>query len=329
MGILPKLLGNQRREYIFDYDPLILILLYDTLALEGSLSALAADEVSEVGFVFEHFVDGGQIPRIRIAGVCPARLLCLICGGGNHLSLGQHTGNFVVAVPMICSQLEDFLHNRCGHIVDFEHMLVLFGFAVAVWCVCADELAVGCFGDECLPRLAGAISREEFVEHVLDRHHQIIVEVSVGGVHVIADGDEADAHAGEDFAHVAADLDVVASEAREIFYDDGVDHAVFCVLHHLLEAWAVEIRSREAVVTVIVVDDNSVIPAIIAEDFHLCFDGYAHAVLIVIIAQPAVASCDCFALLSFVHVFLRFGLSKAIGLMLLYHRGGMVVNPIA
>ena len=96
-----------------------------------------------------------------------------------------------------------------------------------------------------------------------------------------------------------------------------------------LEPATIEIRSRESVVTVVVVDDDTMIPAVIAEDFHLCFNGYAHAVLIVIVAQSAVTSCDCFALLSFVHVFLRFGLSKAIGLRILYHRWGVVVNPIA
>ena len=96
-----------------------------------------------------------------------------------------------------------------------------------------------------------------------------------------------------------------------------------------LEPATVEIRSREAVVTVVVVDDDAMIPAVIAEDFHLCFDGYAHTVLIIIIAQPAVASCDCFALLSFVHVFLQFWLEQSDWIENIIPQAGVVVNPIA
>ena len=76
---------------------------------------------------------------------------------------------------------------------------------------------------------------------------------------------------------------------------------------------------------------NSVIPAVIAEDLHLGFDGDAGTIVSVIITQSAIASRYHFALLSAVHVFLHFWFrSKAIGLTVVYHiKGRQSILPPA
>ena len=102
-------------------------------------------------------------------------------------------------------------------------MLVLFGFTVTVRCACRDVYAVGCLCLQSLSGLPGAVCGVILIEDVLDRDHQVVVEVRSCRIRVIADRNEADSHVREYLVEIASYLDVIPSEAGEVLHHDGVD----------------------------------------------------------------------------------------------------------
>ena len=76
---------------------------------------------------------------------------------------------------------------------------------------------------------------------------------------MIVDGNEADTHEGEYLLQVASRINVVSGETGKVFADDTVDFLCLDVLHHLLEAGAVKVNARVAVIDVLM-NDNEIVP---------------------------------------------------------------------
>ena len=136
------------------------------------------------------------------------------------------------------------------------------------------------------------VCRIEFIEDVLDRDHQIVVQIIPCGIHIFGDGDEADVMLGEILAQIVSDFDVITPETGQVFDDDRVDIPSLHFFHHAEKIRAFEVRACPSVITEKGIVGNPEIAAVIAKDFLLRFDGYACAVLLIVVTQTAVAGGD-------------------------------------
>ena len=113
------------------------------------------------------------------------------------------------------------------------------------------------------------------VEKIDYGHHVGAWVFVVATIVAVRDGNKAHAQARKDFFHVLAGADVVASEPREIFDDDGVDTPALGVLQELRERGTLEIRAGVSVVNVLIHHHEAVMVGEVREDFSLIGYGIA------------------------------------------------------
>lgn len=90
----------------------------------------------------------------------------------------------------------------------------------------------------------------------------------------VVDRNEAHAHEREDFLQVSAGINIVSGKTGEILADDTVDLFLPDILHHLLEAGAIEVYARIAVIDVFPGDDHiRAIPQELTDNIPLATDG--------------------------------------------------------
>ena len=123
------------------------------------------------------------------------------------------------------------------------------------------SLALPCGAD-----LLGSIAGVHFVENIADSGKLILAP---GAVYAVIDGDKMYAVLRENNIRIHTHLQIVAPESAHVLYDDALDFASLNIGKHTLEARTVEIRSRIAVILVIVPDSG--IPVIFAVAFQNLF----------------------------------------------------------
>ena len=84
------------------------------------------------------------------------------------------------------------------------------------------------------------------IEQVFERHE--VIALAAVSVHIVIDGDVADAEHGEAFFNVEAGMKLISAEATEILGDDDPDLTVLHIGNHLLERGPLEIAAGEAIV---------------------------------------------------------------------------------
>ena len=67
----------------------------------------------------------------------------------------------------------------------------------------------------------------DVLEQIFERHE--IIALTAVGIHIVIDGDEADAEHGEAFLNVESRVELISTEATEILGHDDPDLAVFHV----------------------------------------------------------------------------------------------------
>ena len=67
----------------------------------------------------------------------------------------------------------------------------------------------------------------DVLEQILERHK--VVALAAVGIHIVIDGDVADAEHGESFLDVESRVELISTEATEIFGHNDPDLAVFHV----------------------------------------------------------------------------------------------------
>ena len=101
--------------------------------------------------------------------------------------------------------------------------LSFFGSHRALW----SPFAPFCLGLQHRTDLPAGVPNKPLVEQILERHE--VVVLAAVGVHIVIDSDVADAEHGEAFLDVQARVELISTEATEIFGHNDPDPAVFHV----------------------------------------------------------------------------------------------------
>ena len=83
------------------------------------------------------------------------------------------------------------------------------------------------FGLQHRTDLPAGVPNKPLVEQIFERHE--IIALTAVGIHIVIDGDEADAEHGEAFLNVESRVELISTEATEILGHDDPDLAVFHV----------------------------------------------------------------------------------------------------
>ena len=158
---------------------------------------------------------------------------------------------------------ENLLHNRCGLFIHNPFLFVLRVFDIPIWGNGSQMFAGFSFTLPCGADLLGSIAGIHFVENIADSGKLILAP---GAVNAVIDGNKVYAELREKNIRIHTHLQIVAPESAHVLYDDALDFASLNISKHTLEAWTVEVRSRIAVILVIVPDSG--IPVIFAVAFQ-------------------------------------------------------------
>ena len=104
----------------------------------------------------------------------------------------------------------------------------------------ADKLPGLHLGAQRAAYLAARVARVQLVDHIAERRQ---VGVAAGGVHAVVDCDQPHAHLREYDLQIAAALQIVAPEAREILDENEVDTFFADLAQHFLKLRPVEARA--------------------------------------------------------------------------------------
>ena len=161
---------------------------------------------------------------------------------------------------------ENLLHDGCGFFIDNPFLFVLRVFDIPVWWNGCQMFAGFSFALPCGTDLLGSIAGVHFVENIADRGKLVF---SACAVYTVIDGDKVYAKLREKYIRIHTHLQIVAPKSAHILYNDALDFASLNIGKHTLEARTVEVRSRVAVILVIVTDSG--IPMIFTVAFQNLF----------------------------------------------------------
>ena len=117
-------------------------------------------------------------------------------------------------------------HNGSGFLV-YEQLLGLQVFDISIGSARPKPLAALRFGFLNCADFPAGVPNKPLVEQILERHE--IVALAAVGIHIVIDGDVADAEHGESFLDVEPRVELISTEATEIFGHNDPDLAVFHV----------------------------------------------------------------------------------------------------
>ena len=145
--------------------------------------------------------------------------------------------------------VKDTAHHGSALFINNKMMLIRRVALVAVGRICSHEFAVLRTGPlDCLD-LLGGIPAVKFIKQV-QKAHNIGTAIVAFRVNTVIQCNEAAAQRGKQIIRILTELDVVPSEAGQVFHQDEVNTFGFCVLNELFDRRMIEIRSGIAIITV-------------------------------------------------------------------------------
>ena len=169
-----------------------------------------------------------------------------------------------------CAQGEYLLYDGCGFFIDDPFLFVLRAFHIPIGRNGRQMLAGLAFALPCSANLFGGIAGIHFVEHIADRGK---LTFAACAVHAVIDGNKMNAKLRENNIGIHSHLEIIASEAAHVLYDDALDPPCLDVGKHTLEARTVEVCAGITVVLVIMaVSSNPVILAVAFQNLLLRWD---------------------------------------------------------
>ena len=209
--------------------------------------------------------------------------------GAQYLLPLQQPGDLAGSLPG-GAQGEDAAHHGGGLLVHHQLLVVLFVLAVTIGRSGAQPLPALRLSPLHRPDLPAGVPDEPLIKQVLEGHQ--LRALAPIGVHIVVDGDVADAEHGKPLLDVKPRVELVASQPGQILGDDGADLPVFHIRHHLLEAGAVEAAPGIAVIHIKAGVGEAVLPCVPLQDIPLVLDAVGLSVRPVILAKTAVQGGD-------------------------------------
>ena len=146
-------------------------------------------------------------------------------GGRQDLLFLENAGNLAGATAA-GAHGKDPADDGCRLLIHYQ-LLRVRGLSVAVRRSGPQPFAPFRFGLQHRTDLPAGVPNKPLVEQILERHK--VVALAAVGIHIVIDGDVADAEHGESFLDVEPRVELISTEAAEIFGHNDPDLAVFHV----------------------------------------------------------------------------------------------------
>ena len=226
---VPNFLCNESGMGILKHQAFFSGMLHPSLILIGLGAVFHVDGVAYVDLIFQHIRYCIPRPVIRALGI-QSRMGHVVLGIGihgrrQHLFFFQDSGDLAGAVATGAHGENPADDGRRFLI----HLQLL--------CVWVPDITVGCsgpqpfstlrFGLQHRTDLPAGVPNKPLVKQILERHE--VIALAAVGVHIVIDGDVADAEHGKAFLNVQAGMKLISTEAAEILGHDDPDLAVFHV----------------------------------------------------------------------------------------------------
>jgi hypothetical protein len=153
-----------------------------------------------------------------------------------------------------------------------QNVLVLCGFAIAIRCISPDKFPVFCFCTKRQPGFAGDVSGIILIHHVPHRCHNIRVHILHFGIHAVTHCDKTDTLLRENFLDVSTCFNMISAKSAQIFDKNQVHGTAFHVLHHADKIRTIEICPSIPIITIEVVNAETICLTVIGKHLFLCFD---------------------------------------------------------
>ena len=137
--------------------------------------------------------------------------------------------------------------------------------------------------------LLADVARIPFVEKIADGSQLVFTFV---GVDVVRNSDQPNVVIGKELLGQSADLDVITTQAAEIFRHDRLDRAALHSVHHLGEAGPLEVGSAPSVIHEKLIGHQAMLTGVAFEDALLIGNRVALALQFIVAAEAAVQGGD-------------------------------------
>ena len=211
-------------------DQALLSWMFDpSLVLVGSAAVLHVDGIAQIDLVFQHIRHGIPRPVIRSLCIQPhvrdAVLGVGVHGGHQDLLFLENAGNLAGATAS-GAHGEDPTDDGCRFLIHYQLLRVRV-LSVAVRRPGPQPFAPFRFGLQHRTDLPAGVPNKPLVKQILERHE--VIALAAVGIHIVIDGNVADAEHGESFLDVEPRVELISTEATEIFGHNDPDLAVFHV----------------------------------------------------------------------------------------------------
>ena len=209
---VPNLLRDQRRMGPLKHQALLPEMLHIPLVLIGIRGELHVDRVPKVGFILQDVGDGAVGPVIGLgqieAGMAGSELTVGVDRRTKHLFSLQLFSNLTRAAAG-SAEGKNATHHSGGLLVHDELALGILVLLVAVGRPCSKTLPALSLGPLYRPDLPAGVPHEPLVEQVFEGHQ--VVALGVFRVHIVVDGDVADAELREPLLDVEAGVQLITA----------------------------------------------------------------------------------------------------------------------
>ncbi len=261
---IPNLPRDQRRMGPLKHQTLLPGMLHIPLVLVGFGGELHVDRVAKVDFILQDIGDGAVGPVIGLgqieAGMAGSQLAVGVDRRTKHL-FGSQLFSDLARAAAGGAQGENAAHHSGGLLVHHQFALGILILSVTVGRSGAQPLPALRLGPLHRPDLPAGVPHEPLVKQVLEGHQ--VRALAVFRVHIVVDGDVADAELREPLLDVQPRVQLVSPQTAEILGDDDPDFPVLHVGHHALEIRPVETGPGVSVIHIELDVGKAVVPGVL------------------------------------------------------------------
>ena len=138
-------------------------------------------------------------------------------------------------------------------------MLILIGFAVSIACKSAQILSVSALDTKLRSQFSGQLTAIGLIDQILDRDQDIVALAVVVAIHIVVDGNEADALIGKNHFKVSARLDILSSKTGEILYNHAINLSRANCVQNSTKTGAIIVRPGIAIIVLLQHEFNVVV----------------------------------------------------------------------
>ena len=189
--------------------------------------------ISDIQFILQNAADGRVAPERGSIGVESIFIRFTICifisGWTENAFLIQESGDAELAVPAVI-ELKNLPNDGGGVFINDKFVFIGRRFPIAIGSKSADKFSGLLLGSNGSVYLPGDVPRILFIEYIFNRKEHVISLYKA--VDMVRDGNKPDILFRKIAFQISSGLNIIASEAGQVFYDDAVHLTVFDIVYH-------------------------------------------------------------------------------------------------